>query len=80
MVQTFILDLKDVVTREPVLDGYKLLKCESKQLDIEIVVGQSMNGLFQQLQEQGFEVTSMRNKTNRLEEFFLRLVNQSEAA
>ncbi len=80
MVQTFILDLKDAVTRKPVLDGYTLVKCDDKQLDVEVVVGQSMNGLFQQLQEQGFEVTSMRNKTNRLEEFFLRLVNQSEAA
>jgi len=32
------------------------------------------------LQAQGFDVTSMRNKSNRLEEFFLRLVGQSEAA
>ena len=80
MVQTFILDLKDTVTGEPELHGYKVVKCENKRLDIEVVVGQSMNGLFQQLQEQGFEVTSMRNKSNRLEEFFLRLVSQSEAA
>ena len=80
MVQTFVLDLKDSVSQAPVLEGYQVVKCEDKRLDIEVVVGQSMNGLFEQLQRQGFEVTSMRNKSNRLEEFFLRLVSQSEAA
>lgn len=80
MVQTFVLDLKDTASKPPVLDGYKVIKCEDKRLDVEVVVGQSMNGLFEQLQQQGFEVTSMRNKSNRLEEFFLRLVSQSEAA
>ena len=32
-----------------------------------------------QLREQGVEVKSMRNKSNRLEELFVRLVNNSEA-
>ncbi len=80
MVQTFVLDLKTAADKSPVLDGYKVVRCEDKRLDVEVVVGQSMNGLFGQLQQQGFEVTSMRNKSNRLEEFFLRLVSQSEAA
>lgn len=80
MVQTFVLDLKDAASSAPELNGYKVMKCEDKRLDIEVVVGQSMNGLFEQLQQQGYEVTSMRNKSNRLEEFFLRLVSQSEAA
>jgi len=80
MVQTFVLDLKDTVVSEPRLTGYQVVRCEGKRLDIEVVVGQSMNDLFDQLQKQGVEVISMRNKSNRLEEFFLRLVGQSEAA
>jgi len=80
MVQTFVLDLKDTATSAPNLTGYKVVRCEDKRLDIEVIVGQSMNNLFVQLQKQGFEVLSMRNKSNRLEEFFLRLVSQSEAA
>ena len=80
MVQTFVLDLKDTATSEPHLTGYKVVRCEDKRLDIEVVVGKSMNDLFAQLQNQGIEVTSMRNKSNRLEEFFLRLVSQPEAA
>ena len=80
MVQTFVLDLKDTAASAPNLTGYKVVRCEDKRLDIEVIVGQSMNNLFVQLQKQGFEVLSMRNKSNRLEEFFLRLVSQSEAA
>lgn len=80
MVQTFVLDLKNAAQKPPLLDGYKVVSCVDKRLDIEVVVGQSMNGLFSQLQQQGYEVTSMRNKSNRLEEFFLRLVNQPDAA
>jgi len=33
-----------------------------------------LNGLFQQLGEQGITVLSMRNKANRLEELFVSLV------
>lgn len=80
MVQTFVLDLKDAVSAPPVLSGFDVISSEDKQLEVEVVIGQSLNGLFQQLQAQGFEVTSMRNKSNRLEEFFLRLVSKTEAA
>ena len=80
MVETFVLDLKETTNKPPVLTGYKVISCEGKRLEVEVVVGHSMNELFGQLQQQGFHVTSMRNKSNRLEEFFLRLVGQSEAA
>ena len=79
MVQTFVLDLKAPATKAPRLSGYEVISCEKQRLEIEVITGQAMNGLFQQLEAQGFEVTSMRNKSNRLEEFFLRLVSQSEA-
>ncbi len=78
MVQTFVLDLKVPVTEPPVLEGYTVMRCEHTRLDIEVTVGQNMNGLFQQLAEQNIEVVSLRNKSNRLEEFFLRLVGQKE--
>jgi ABC-2 type transport system ATP-binding protein len=37
--------------------------------------GQDLNRLFARLDEQGVRVRSMRNKANRLEELFLRLVD-----
>jgi ABC-2 type transport system ATP-binding protein len=36
---------------------------------------QSLNDIFSQLSAQGITVNSMRNKVNRLEELFMRLVD-----
>jgi len=41
---------------------------------------QSLNVLFRVLEQRGIEVKSMRNKVNRLEELFLRLVEKPEKA
>ncbi len=38
---------------------------------------QSLNDIFAQLSAQGIAVNSMRNKVNRLEELFIRLVDAS---
>jgi len=78
MVQSFVLDLKDPVVQPPVLDGYSVVSCDQSRLEVEVTVGQNMNSLFQQLAEQQIEVISLRNKSNRLEEFFLRLVGSKE--
>src|SRR5215469_4912840 len=43
-------------------------------LEVEISKEQNLNDLFQRLSEQRIEVLSMRNKVNRLEEIFMRLV------
>jgi ABC-2 type transport system ATP-binding protein len=39
---------------------------------------QGLNSVFAQLSEQGISVLSMRNKTNRLEELFVNLVNNND--
>ncbi|VEI44673.1 ABC transporter ATP-binding protein [Actinobacillus equuli] len=36
---------------------------------------QGLTNLFQQIAAQGFEVSSMRNKSNRLEELFMKMAN-----
>ena len=45
-------------------------------LNVEIKKDQSINHLFDQLTEQGIKVLSMRNKSNRLEEMFIEMVNK----
>ena len=77
-VQSFVLDLKEALVQPPQLKGYTVVSCEQARLDIEVTDGQSMNDLFRQLAEQQIEVVSLRNKSNRLEEFFLRLVGNKE--
>jgi ABC-2 type transport system ATP-binding protein len=43
-------------------------------LEVEVSKGQNLNEIFAALSVAGAEVVSMRNKANRLEELFMRLV------
>ena len=58
----------------PVLPGYPVKLVDDHTLDIEMSKEQNLNDVFARLATQGVEVISMRNKVNRLEEIFMRLV------
>ncbi|WP_285275418.1 ABC transporter ATP-binding protein [Halopseudomonas bauzanensis] len=73
-VETFLLDCRDVLTEAPVLPGFPCVLADDHTLEVQVDKEQGMNGLFVELAAQGVEVLSMRNKSNRLEELFLRLV------
>ena len=75
-VETFILNLKQPVAALPATPGYQLSLVDETTLEVIISKQQSMNELFRCLSNVGIDVISMRNKTNRLEEMFLRLVEQ----
>ena len=51
---------------------------EERELEVEKGPGVDLNDLFQQLDRQGIKVVSLRNKVNRLEELFLRLVDDNQ--
>jgi ABC-2 type transport system ATP-binding protein len=55
--------------------GFNALLTDNHTLEIEMSKSQSLNDIFAQLSAQGIEVNSMRNKVNRLEELFIRLVD-----
>ncbi len=76
MTQSFVLDLKQSPASPPQLNGFRVVSCSGRRLEVEMSVGDNMNTLFSQLAAQDIEVISLRNKTNRLEEFFLRLVGR----
>lgn len=72
--ETFVLTVRgEVDSLEPV-EGYELRRRADGGLEVDVPRDLGINRLFAALSEQGIEVLSMRNKTNRLEEFFLRLV------
>jgi ABC-2 type transport system ATP-binding protein len=48
-------------------------------LEVVVTKDQNLNGIFAALSERGIEVVSMRNKANRLEELFMRLVEGRDA-
>ncbi|KPK55466.1 MAG: ABC transporter [Thiotrichales bacterium SG8_50] len=73
-VETFVLYLQQPLTRLPVMPGHELRLVDETTLEADITKERTMNKLFADLSAHGIEVLSMRNKTNRLEELFLRLV------
>jgi ABC-2 type transport system ATP-binding protein len=48
-------------------------------LSVAIKKDQSINELFQHLSEQGIQVNSLRNESNRLEEMFIEMVKKSSS-
>ena len=76
-IETFILDFKKPVSGEVSISGItSYSQPDNQTLEVTLTEGESLNGVFQQLTQQGIEVSSMRNKANRLEELFMRLVEQ----
>jgi ABC-2 type transport system ATP-binding protein len=78
-VETFLLDLKESQLLPPELDGYPVSLVDGRTLEVQVDKTQGLTGLFLQLKEQGIEVLSLRNKSNRLEELFVSLVEQNLA-
>ena len=73
-VETFVLDTVGAVDALPELDGIVLRKVDAHTLEAEMARTHDLNSLFAGLSAHGITVNSMRNKTNRLEELFVRLV------
>jgi len=79
MLETFVLDLSCPVVDIPELPPFVFRRRDNTlQLEVDIPKGRQVNELFAKLSDAGIVVNSMRNKSNRLEEFFLRLVHSNE--
>ncbi|MCG3809586.1 MULTISPECIES: ABC transporter ATP-binding protein [Psychrobacter] len=77
-VETFVFDLETPLTRQLVLAGVTdISQPDDQTLEVTLTEGESLNGVFDQLSAQGITVASMRNKANRLEELFMRLVDKN---
>jgi len=72
----FVLDLASPISEIPVVDGYSFELIEDKVLQVTVPKGKNLNSLFQQLTEKKIDVMSLKNKTNRLEQLFMDLVNE----
>ena len=72
--ETYVLDLQKPAAKSLHLEGYKITKIDDTTLEVQLTKKQSINKIFKLLEENAITVTSMRNKTNRLEELFLNLV------
>ena len=76
-VETFLLDLKDSLASLPQLAGYPARLVDHHTLEVQVDKSQGITELFRQLSALNIDVISLRNKTNRLEELFVSLVEKN---
>ena len=78
--ETFVLNLRQPVSVVPQIPGHALELIDSHTLEVELSKEQNLNDVFAGLSAAGINVLSMRNKVNRLEEIFMRMVDESDTA
>ena len=78
-VDYFILDLAQPVTILPTLNGFTLTKISEKILEVGVPKERNLNDLFAQLSAANIQVISMKNKSNRLEQLFIDLIDNKNA-
>lgn len=75
-IETFILDTREEMTEAPLVEGIQTRLLDPSQLEVVVPKQRSLNNLFTQLNANNIHVLSMRNKSNRLEELFMRMINE----
>jgi ABC-2 type transport system ATP-binding protein len=77
--ESFLLTLRTSVQAAPEVPGFLIKLVDDHTLELEVHKGQNLNEVFASLSGRGVEVLTMRNKVNRLEEMFMRLVENRGA-
>jgi ABC-2 type transport system ATP-binding protein len=73
-VESFVLSLQEPISAAPALNGYTVRLRNEHEIEVDVTKGQGLNQVFAELSARSLHVASMRSKTNRLEELFMRLV------
>jgi ABC-2 type transport system ATP-binding protein len=76
--EVFVFNVRQPLARAPDLPGYAVKIPDEHTLEVEVSKDQNLNDIFARLTTAGVEVLSMRNKANRLEELFMRLVERPQ--
>lgn len=74
--ETFLFDIEPI-KQAPTITGYPIQMEDEQTIAVEVARDQGVNDLFAQFSQQGINVLSMRNKSNRLEELFLKITEES---
>jgi ABC-2 type transport system ATP-binding protein len=77
-LESFVLSLQEPIQQPPPLDGYAVRLRNEHEIEVDVAKGQGLNRVFEALSAQSLHVSSMRTKTNRLEELFMRLVEDKD--
>lgn len=76
--ETFVFDTRSTIKQAPALGEFIVRVTDEHTLEIDVEKSQSLNAVFDLLDEEGIQVMSMRNKSNRLEEMFVNLLNAQD--
>jgi ABC-2 type transport system ATP-binding protein len=76
--EVFVLNLAEPLSAAPALAGFESALLDDGELEVDKGPDVSLNDLFGQLDALGIRVVSLRNKANRLEELFMRLVENKQ--
>ncbi len=73
-IDHFVLDIAQVLQAAPLVEGYEIELQGKRSLNVAVPKSLGLNRLFQQLSALGIDVLSLKNKSNRLEQLFIDLV------
>ena len=76
--EVFVLSLAEPVATAPEIPGFVTGMRNELELEVEVDRTRNLNEVFRELDARGIRVVSMRNKANRLEELFMRLVESKQ--
>ena len=72
--EVFILDCVEDAPDSVDIEGFEVRRLDSHSLEVAVEKGQFINQVFDELNRQGIHISSMRNRSNRLEEMFVNLL------
>ena len=78
-VETFILYLSEEIDTLPECGDYVIKLVDKETLEVDINQQQNISDIFHRLNECGIKVVSMKNKTNRLEQLFISMMNNKNS-
>ncbi len=78
-VDHFVLDLVEPLANVPAIEGFLIERISDKSLTVSVPKERGLNQLFSQLTANHINVASMKNKTNRLEQLFMDLIDSKTA-
>jgi ABC-2 type transport system ATP-binding protein len=76
-LETFILYLADEIESLPDCGDYAVRLIDKTTLEVDINQQQNISDIFHSLKQCDIEVVSMKNKTNRLEQLFISMMNNN---
>ena len=75
--ETFVLDLTQPLKQLPVFENFHAHVRDDTTIELTIEKNKAINTIFMELSEHNIFVSSMRNKSNRLEELFMSIVTNN---